>query len=89
MKYIIIDADGLITNAVEWDGVAEWSPPEGCTAIESEAGSPGDSYIDGVVIPAPPPPVPEPEPAVPTFEELVAQASSFEELKALVAAKIA
>jgi hypothetical protein len=60
-----------------------------CTAIESEAGSPGDSYIDGVVIPAPPPPVPEPEPAVPTFEELVAQASSFEELKALVAAKIA
>ena len=89
MKYIIIDADGLITNAIEWDGESDWSPPEGCTAIESEAGSPGDSYIDGVVIPAPPPPVPEPEPAVPTFEELVAQASSFEELKALVAAKIA
>ena len=89
MKYIIIDADGLITNAVEWDGAVEWLPPEGCTAIESEAGSPGDSYIDGVVIPAPPPPVPEPEPAVPTFEELVAQATSFEELKALVAAKIA
>ena len=86
MKYIIVDADGLITNAVEWDGEAEWSPPEGCTAIESEDGSPGDSYIDGAVIPAP---VPEPEPAVPTFEELVAQASTFAELKALVAAKIA
>ena len=86
MKYIIIDADGLITNAIEWDGVAEWSLPEGCTAVESEAGSPGDSYIDGVVVPAP---VPEPVPAVPTFEELVAQASSFAELKALVAAKIA
>ena len=86
MKYIIIDADGLITNAIEWDGVAEWSLPEGQTAVESEAGSPGDSYIDGAVVPAP---VPEPVPPVPTFEELVAQASSFAELKALVAAKIA
>ena len=86
MKYIIIDADGLITNAVEWDGEAEWSPPEGCTAIKSEDGSPGDSYIDGAVVPAP---VSEPEPAVPTFEELVAQASSFEELKRLVAEKLA
>ena len=86
MKYIIIDADGLITNAVEWDGVAEWSLPEGCTAIKSEAGSPGDSYIDGAVVPAP---VPEPVPPPPTFEDLVAQASSFAELKALVAAKIA
>jgi len=86
MKYIIVDAHGLITNAVEWDGEAEWSPPEGCTAIESEDGSPGDSYIDGAVVLAS---VLEPEPAVPTFEELVAQATSFEELKALVAAKIA
>jgi len=89
MKYIIIDADGLITNAIEWDGEAEWSPPEGCTAIESEDGSPGDSYIDGAVVPAPiPEPVPEPEPA-PTFEELVAQASTFAELKRLVAEKLA
>ena len=87
MKYIIIDADGLITNAVEWDGEAEWSPPEGCTAIQSEVGSPGDSYIDGAVVLAPVP-VPEPEP-VPTFEELVAQASTFAELKRLVAEKLA
>ena len=86
MKYIIIDADGLITNAVEWDGVAEWSPPEGCTAIESEAGSPGDSYIKGEIVPAP---VPVPQPAVPTFEELVAQASSFADLKRLVAENLA
>jgi len=89
MKYIIIDADGLITNAIEWDGEAEWSPPEGCTAIASEAGGLGDSYIDGAVVPAPiPEPVPDPEP-VPTFEELVAQASTFAELKRLVAEKLA
>ena len=86
MKYIIIDADGLITNAIEWDGESEWSPPEGCTAVASEAGSPGDSYIDGAVVPAP---VPEPEPVVPTFEDLVAQATSFADLKRLVAEQLA
>jgi len=86
MRYIIIDADGLITNAIEWDGVAEWAPPEGSTAIELESGSSGDSYIDGVVIPAP---VPEPVPVAPTFEQLVAQASTFAELKKLVAEQLA
>ena len=30
-RYIVIDASGAVINAVEWDGVAEWSPPEGCT----------------------------------------------------------
>ena len=86
MRYIIIDADGLITNAVEWDGVTEWAQPEGCTAVELETGSSGDSYIDGVVIPAP---APEPVPVAPTFEKLVAQASTFAELKRLVAEQLA
>ena len=36
-----------------------------------------------------PPPTPEPEPAAPTFEELVAQASTFAELKRLVAENLA
>ena len=36
-----------------------------------------------------PVPTPEPEPAVRTFEELVAQASTFAELKRLVAEKLA
>ena len=86
MRYIIIDADGLIINACEWDGVTEWAPPEGCTAVELEAGSSGDSYIDGVVVPAP---TPEPVPVAPTFEELVAQASTFAELKKLVSEQLA
>lgn len=60
MRYIIIDADGLITNAIEWDGVAEWAPPEGSTAVESDAGSSGDSYIDGVFTRAQAPVVDEP-----------------------------
>lgn len=36
MRYIIIDEDGAIINAVEWDGRAQWSPPEGCTAVRSD-----------------------------------------------------
>jgi len=36
-----------------------------------------------------PVPTPEPEPVVPTFEELVAQASTFADLKRLVAEKLA
>lgn len=57
MRYIIV-ADGLITNTVEWDGEAEWSPPEGQTAIALDDGSIGDSYIDGAIVLAP---VVEPE----------------------------
>ena len=87
MRYIIIDADGLITNAIDWDGEAEWSPPEGSTAVQvDEGGEIGGTCIGGVYAP---PPTPDPVPVVPTFEELVAQASTFAELKALVAAKIA
>lgn len=52
MRYIIVEADGLIRNACEWDGGDDWSPPEGCTAIASEAGGPGDSYVQGVIVPA-------------------------------------
>ena len=90
MRYIIIDADGLITNAIEWDGVTEWAPPEGCTAVQvDEDGTIGGTCIDGVYAPPPTPPTPEPVPVAPTFEELVAQASTFAELKALVASNLA
>ena len=83
MRYIIIDADGLITNAIEWDGVAEWAPPEGSTAVKHGSAQTGDTYIHGVVTPAP---VPEPVPQAKTFEQLVAEATSFDDLKALMIA---
>jgi hypothetical protein len=82
MRYIIIDADGLITNAIEWDGVTEWAPPEASTAVQTDdLGIIGGTCIDGVYAP---PPTPEPVPVAPTFEQLVAQAVSFADLKALV-----
>ena len=62
MKYIFVDASGLIIKTIEWHGESAPQPaPPGdtrnstytCTPIASEAGSWGDFYIDGVVVPAP------------------------------------
>ena len=33
MDYAVINADGRCINRVLWDGVSEWQPPEGCTAV--------------------------------------------------------
>ena len=31
-RYAVLDADGLVTNVVDWDGESHWTAPEGCTA---------------------------------------------------------
>ena len=82
MQYIIVNTDGLITNIVEYDGDGSWEPGDGLTAHESTDGAIGDHYADGVVTPAP---VVVPEPVIEskTFEQLVREATSFDELKAL------
>ena len=84
MQYIIVNADGLITNIVEYDGEAEWSPGDGLTVEPVPKGAEvGGTYIGGVVTAAP---IPEPTPKPKTFEQLVTEATSFDELKALVLA---
>jgi len=30
-KYDILNSEGLVVNIIEWDGVTEWTPPEGHT----------------------------------------------------------
>ena len=32
-RYAVIDAENIVQNVIEWDGVAEWSPPDGQTAL--------------------------------------------------------
>jgi len=32
-RYAVIDADNIVQNVIEWDGVAEWSPLDGQTAL--------------------------------------------------------
>jgi len=48
-RYALVDADGLVSNIVEWDGEAQWSPPVGLTAAEAPDGvSKGWTLADGV-----------------------------------------
>lgn len=35
-KYAIVNQSSIVNNIIEWDGVGQWSPPEGCTAIPTE-----------------------------------------------------
>lgn len=51
LTYLIIDSNGLVVNSTLWDGMAPWSAPDGCIAVQapadSEAGI-GWTYSDGV-----------------------------------------
>jgi len=33
MQYAVLNAEGQCVNRVLWDGIAPWSPPEGCRAV--------------------------------------------------------
>jgi len=55
MNYAIIDLTGLVVNAIEWDGITPWTPPEGCQAVPLTEGGIGWSYIDGQFVPPPEP----------------------------------
>jgi hypothetical protein len=37
-RYAIVDDCSKILNAMEWDGVAQWSPPAGTTALPAPDG---------------------------------------------------
>ena len=76
------DADGIIAAHEAGYGVAPLKLIE-----QNEEYAEADPYAGYDVIDLPPrPPTPDP---VPTFEELVAQASTFAELKKLVAEQLA
>lgn len=38
MIYAILDSEGKCINRTVWDGVTEWQPPEGCTAVPDPDG---------------------------------------------------
>lgn len=33
MTFAIFNADGVCINRILWDGVTNWHPPDGCTAV--------------------------------------------------------
>jgi hypothetical protein len=46
--YAVIDANGNVTNMVEWDGESEWSPGNGFTAVPVTANAAiGGTYANG------------------------------------------
>jgi hypothetical protein len=32
-RYALVDSNNLVTNVIEWDGSAQWSPPKGATLL--------------------------------------------------------
>jgi hypothetical protein len=87
MNYAIINAEGIITNTIVWDG-KNWQPPAGSTVIEIPDGTVagiGWTRTDGEFI-APEPDLlsePEPEPALTTEQKLEAAGLTVAELKEL------
>lgn len=44
-RYAVVEiATGKVVNVIMWDGVSEWSPPEGTTAHRSDTASVGDDW---------------------------------------------
>jgi len=81
MQYAIINAENIVTNVVEWDGVSEWGPPEGHQLIEA---LPGDHIEPGGIYdqitrfsPAPPPVLTLDEAKVAKVAEIDAKTDSF------------
>ena len=58
MIYAVINSEGLVINAVEWDGSVGWQPPSDCTIQPMTEGGIGWTYADGAFVPpAPPTPI--------------------------------
>jgi len=58
MRYALVDADGLVVNAMVWDGQTEYTPADGLTVVaipEGVGAGPGWTY-DGNIFTAPPEP---------------------------------
>jgi len=46
MRYIVIqNSDNLIMNAIMWDGVSEWTPPEDTFVVQNDVLEIGETYI--------------------------------------------
>ena len=47
-RYAVVDESGVVQNVIEWDGVAQWKPPEGCTVKPHEQVGRGDIWLDSI-----------------------------------------
>ncbi len=89
MNGYLIVKDEQVINAVVWDGVSDWTPPEGTTVELAPAGvGIGWTRVDGNWVAPEPPALPEPEPEDPNKvsarAKLAALGLTEEEIAALV-----
>ncbi|WP_157218662.1 hypothetical protein [Flavisphingomonas formosensis] len=35
--WLVLDAEGVVVNSVEWDGSTPWMPPAGCSIVPGAA----------------------------------------------------
>lgn len=45
---IVRTSTGVVENTILWDGIEEWQPPSGTSAIETDCAAIGWSYSNGV-----------------------------------------
>jgi hypothetical protein len=83
--YLIIK-DEQVINTVLWDGVSDWTPPEGTTAELAPAHvGIGWTRVDGNWVAPEPPAAPTPDPAkVSARAKLAALGLTDEEISAIV-----
>lgn len=83
VQYAVVEnSSGIVVDVVVWDGEQEWSPPEGCDAIQSDMACIGWFYSDGAFAA---PPIAPPTPA----EVLASNTSTRDMLLATAAIAIA
>lgn len=69
-RYAVLNADRTVVNIIEWDGSADWAPPEGHSVILADDETRLRDKFDGKTFVHPPPPQ-EPEPQKTETDHLV------------------
>jgi hypothetical protein len=76
MKWALVDSSGMVQNVIEYDGVTEYTPPEGISLQQvNEWVQIGKAHDAAEPIPEPV----IPQPVQPTLADLQAQLSSIQE----------
>ena len=83
-NYAVINlSSAIVENMAVWDGVTEWSPGEGCIAVETDIAQIGWAYVNGEFMAPPAQEVPPPKPA----EVLAIQSAKLQGLNTLAEAQ--
>lgn len=70
-RYALVDASGMVDNVVVWDGGADWEPPLGYMAVQSNTAGIGWTYANGAFS------APAPQPVVLTLAQAQAAQSAL------------